>query len=108
MAGFPPGSAHGQSRLPALTLIGSERLSNSFFETPRLRLRSSGKLLTGLLFPKKHATLHRTQVRDCCNMPQPGRLADGSNRIALSQPDLERCQTIRCQKPNRPRGKAPI
>src|SRR5919109_5577495 len=37
MAGFPPGAAHGQPRLPALTLIGSGQLSNSFFVTPALR-----------------------------------------------------------------------
>jgi hypothetical protein len=36
MAGFPPGTAHGQPRLPALTLVGSGRLSNSFFNTPGL------------------------------------------------------------------------
>ena len=46
MAGFPPGAAHGQPRLPALTLIGSARLSNSFFDSPGLQRRQPIKLLT--------------------------------------------------------------
>jgi hypothetical protein len=50
MAGFPPGSAHGQPRLPALTLIGSAQLSNSFFDSPGLQPCTSYKLLTLLGF----------------------------------------------------------
>jgi len=50
MAGFPPGSAHGQPRLPEWTLVGSARLSNSFFDSPGLQPCSGFKLLTLLGF----------------------------------------------------------
>jgi hypothetical protein len=50
MAGFPPGAAHGQPRLPALTLVGSARLSNSFFDSPGLQRCFGFKLLTFLGF----------------------------------------------------------
>jgi hypothetical protein len=50
MAGFPPGAAHGQPQLPERTLIGSARLSNSFFNSPGLQRGSGIKLLTLLQF----------------------------------------------------------
>ena len=95
MAGSPPGAAHGQPRLPALTLIGSGRLSNSFFDTPRLQFDELGKLLTRLSIPEQDAALDGAKVAGCCNMPQPCGVADGNERIALPDPNLEGRQPAR-------------
>ena len=100
MAGFPPGSAHGQPRLPALTLIGSGLLSNSFFDTPGLQPYHPINPLTYLSFSEQDTAWHGAEVAGCCNMPQPGGLADADDRIGLSQPDLESRQTALCQQPD--------
>jgi len=86
---FPPSTAHGQSRLPALTLNISSRLSNSFFGSPGLRPRIPDNNLMHLGFPKQYAALHCTQVVGGRYMPQTGSLADCRDRISLAKPHLE-------------------
>ena len=70
MAGFPPGSAHGQPRLPRQTLIGSQPLSNSFLDASAQRAGRGINTLNDLIFlPQNHAR-YTAQVTGCRDMPQ--------------------------------------
>src|SRR5262245_61593120 len=108
MAGFPPGSAHGQPRLPKWTLMGSGRLSNSFFNSPGLQLPGTLKLLTCLRFLEQHAAWDSAEVGGCCNMPQPGGMADRGHRISLSKADLEGGVATPGEQPGGGGNQAPI
>lgn len=103
MAGFPPGAAHGQPRLPRQTLIGSEPLSNSFFDTFAWLLCRCGNLLNHLTFLPQNNTRNTAQVADCRDMPQAAGDSDRGDRISLTRPDLERRQPARPQQPRRRR-----
>jgi hypothetical protein len=76
----------------ALTLKGSGRLSNSFFDASTPRFWGSPKTLIPLRFSKQYAAFHRPQIGCGGTMVEPRRTTKGDHRITLPQADFERRQ----------------